>query len=127
VTRVARRYLPPLAWMTSIFVISAQPSLPHAPEPWIDLLLKKGGHALAYGILAWLYLRALRGGSDASDQLRLVSLLLAITYAITDELHQAYVPGRHPSLFDVLIDGTGATLALALERLRAQVPAPASR
>jgi len=56
-----RRWAPPLAWMGVIYVLSAQPSLPSAPEPWLDVVLKKSGHALAYGLLAWLYLRALRG------------------------------------------------------------------
>ncbi|HIE37645.1 MAG TPA: hypothetical protein EYP77_00985 [Anaerolineae bacterium] len=111
------RWLPALAWMGLIFALSAQPDLPHAPRPWLDTLLKKGGHAVAYGVLAWLYLRALRG-SSARDQARPMAALLAVAYALTDELHQAFVPGRHPSPVDVLIDGAGALLAMALEQWR---------
>ncbi len=122
-----RRWAPPLAWMGVIYVLSAQPSLPSAPEPWLDVVLKKSGHALAYGLLAWLYLRALRGKAPPSERLRLLSLVLAVAYGATDEVHQAFVPGRTPRLTDVLIDGVGATLAMALERRRAQARPPTPR
>ena len=122
-----RRWAPPLAWMGVIYVLSAQPSLPTAPEPWLDVVLKKSGHALAYGLLAWLYLRALRGKAPPSERLRLLSLVLAVAYGATDEVHQAFVPGRTPRLTDVLIDGVGATLAMALERRRAQARPPTPR
>lgn len=118
------RWLPVLAWMGLIFALSAQPDLPHAPDPWLDVLLKKAAHASVYGVLAWLFLWALRGRKPASDQLRLLSLALTLAYAVSDELHQALVPGRHPSTVDFLIDAGGATLALLLERWRARSPDP---
>ncbi len=116
------RWLPLLAWMGLIFVLSAQPDLPHAPTDWVDTLLKKGGHAAAFGVLAWLYLRALRGRGPSSARLRLVSFALTILYAASDEFHQAFVPGRNPRLSDVLIDGLGAMLAMVLEAWRARTP-----
>ncbi len=121
------RWLPSLAWMGLIFFVSAQPSLPRAPEPWLDILFKKGCHALAYGVLAWLYLRAVRGDGSATDGMRLLCLALAVAYGATDELHQAFVPGRHPRVMDVLVDGVGATLALAMERRRARARASPPR
>ncbi len=42
-----------------------------------------------------------------------VVLLLAAGYGILDELHQSSVPGRDPSLYDVLADVLGAALALS--------------
>jgi VanZ family protein len=102
--------------MGMIFFLSAQPDLPHAPGPWLDTLIKKGGHATVFGVLAWLFVRALRGSGAVSDRLRLLSLGLAVAYACSDEIHQALVPGRHPSLVDVLIDGLGATGAMLLHR-----------
>ena len=121
------RWVPPLVWMGVIYAVSAQPTLPGLPEPWLDVLAKKSGHALAYGLLAWLYLRALRGDGPASDRLRALSLILAVVYGATDEYHQAFVPGRTPRLLDVLVDGAGATLAMALERWRVRVRLPAPR
>jgi VanZ family protein len=117
------RWLPPLAWMEVIFFLSAQPDLPSAPGPWLDTLLKKISHALAYGVLAWLYQRALRPRLRASMALRIVSGGLAVAYALSDEYHQTFVPGRNGQLFDVMVDGVGVCGAMLLhwwlERRRA--------
>ena len=112
-------WLPPLACMGLIYFFSAQPDLPQAPGPWLDLVVKKAGHATAYGVLAWLYLRALcqHSGKDVrSTALRVASVGLAIAYALSDEYHQTFVPGRNGSLLDVAVDGVGASLAMLLDR-----------
>jgi VanZ family protein len=116
--------------MGVIFFLSAQPDLPRAPGPWLDTLLKKISHALAYGVLGWLYQRALRPHLCASTILRVVSGGLAVAYALSDEYHQTFVPGRNGQLLDVMVDGVGAGGAMLLdwwlERRRAlsrQVPA----
>jgi VanZ family protein len=101
--------------MGLIFVASAQPDLPRAPGPWLDTLLKKTGHALAYGILAWLYLRALRGRFQDERVFYAVSIGLAAAYGLSDEYHQTFVPGRNGSLLDVAIDGMGACAAMFLD------------
>jgi VanZ family protein len=101
--------------MGLIFFLSAQPDLPHAPGPWFDTLLKKVGHALAFGTLAWLYLRALRGRFTAVTTLRLVSAGLAMLYAVSDEYHQTFVPGRKGRLFDVGVDTAGVWCAMLLD------------
>ena len=115
--RLLGRWLPPLCWMGVIFAFSSRPDLPHAPGPWLDLLLKKSAHAFAFAVLAWLYLRALRGDAPAAPRLYLLSLLLTVVYAVSDEFHQSFVPGRHPAVTDVLIDTGGAMLALVLDLL----------
>jgi VanZ family protein len=97
-----------LAWMGVIFLLSAQPHLPQAPEPWLDTLLKKTAHALEYAILAALARWALQ--AEPVRRPGLLGWLLAVLYAITDEVHQSVVPGRHPSGWDVLIDSAGAWL-----------------
>jgi VanZ family protein len=104
--------------MGLIFFFSAQPDLPHAPGPWLDVLLKKIGHATAYGVLAWLYLRALRQRSTqgrAQVAVRFVSIGLAVIYALSDEYHQTLVSGRDGNLLDVAIDGAGACAAMLLD------------
>jgi VanZ family protein len=116
--RILVYWLPPLAWMGLIFFLSAQPDLPHVPGAWLDTLLKKLGHAVAYGVLAWLYLRGLRqcGGKRVSlTLLHVVSAGLAVTYAMSDEYHQTFVSGRNGNLFDVVIDGIGAGVAMWLD------------
>lgn len=108
--RRVRWGLAALAWMGFIFWLSAQPDLPRAPEPWLDKVVKKSGHVVLYGVLAWLYLGALRGNGLLSHRMRLLAFGLAVLYGVTDEVHQSFVPGRTPSPVDVFIDGVGAAL-----------------
>ena len=78
------------------------------------MLIKKSGHALAYGFLAWLYLRALRDHFHGARLLYVVSMGLALVYGLSDEYHQTFVPGRNGSLWDVAVDGAGAGAAILL-------------
>ncbi len=106
-------WLPPLLWMALIFFLSAQPDLPHAPGEWLDTLFKKLGHAAEYLLLFGMLLRAWRHSRGAIQALD-AALLTTALYAISDELHQAFVPGRHANWYDVVID---LVLPLLLWRL----------
>ncbi len=45
--------------------------------------------------------------------------LLALIYAFSDEFHQSFTPGRHPSMEDIfLFDGIGAAIGVGLLSLR---------
>ncbi len=64
---------------------------------------------LGYGLLALAFWFAFR----FDRHLWWWALLLAVLYALSDEFHQSFVPGRHPSWVDALvIDGSGAALML---------------
>jgi VanZ family protein len=112
------RWLPALLMMLLIFLISAQPSNNLPNFDWADRFVKKGGHAVGYAILALLYWRAF----DFKDGKRWVAWLLVLMYAATDEFHQSFVPGRHPTIWDVIIfDNIGALLAIwSVNRYRKQ-------
>lgn len=95
--------------MTFIFGFSAQPSSSLPSFDWADILVKKGSHVLGYGLLTLSYWRGLGWKPERAS----AAWLLAIAYAVTDEAHQAFVSGRHPSGMDVLAwDGGGAALAM---------------
>ena len=97
------RYLPALVWAASIFGLSSQSRLPGVPSlPGIDKVL----HAGAYGLLAAMLLWA-------QPRPRL-ALLLAVLYGISDELHQATVPGRNADVLDAVADAAGALMVVAL-------------
>ena len=108
-------WLPPLLWMAVIFYLSAQPDLPHAPDVRLDALLKKTGHAAEYALLFLLLLRAWQRHRSMDSALSR-SLWITGAYAISDELHQALVPGRHASWYDVVIDMSGVLLLVWLLR-----------
>lgn len=113
-----QRWGPPLLWMAVIFALSSRSQLPSAPQPLLDLLLKKAAHFVEYGLLALLWLRALSpAGWRSTRGPALAAFLIATLYAMSDEFHQALVPGRHPQLVDVLIDAAGAAAALLGVRL----------
>ena len=66
---------------------------------------------LGYGLLAFAYWYGLR----FEKRRGWLALLFAVLYAVSDEFHQSFVPGRHPSWVDALvIDGSGAAIALGL-------------
>jgi VanZ family protein len=112
--RRAVRWLPAVLWMVVIFYLSAQPDLPHHPEAMMDVIIKKLGHVVEYGILAGLALWALRGDSRPTPSYRFWwALAIAGLYAVSDETHQYFVPGRNPRPMDVGFDLLGACLALA--------------
>jgi VanZ family protein len=95
-----------------IFVLSAQPDLRFAPDPGLDFVVRKIGHMGVFAILALLLWRAL--ARKASSRPFAWSFALAVSYAASDELHQGFVAGRHPSVVDVAIDAAGALIALTV-------------
>jgi VanZ family protein len=112
-----RRLLPALTWMGVIFALSAQPDLGTGLGAW-DHVLRKLAHMTEYGLLWWLWWRALDAEHPAA------AAALTIAYAATDEVHQTFVAGRHGTPVDVLIDATGVAVAwtLALRARRRRAP-----
>ena len=110
-------WLPPLVLMGVIFALSAQPRLASGLGV-IDLIGRKLIHFSAYALLCLLWWRALRSVTNERRAV-LLALVLASGYAITDELHQTFVEGRHGTPVDWLIDSAGAAVvALRLWRTR---------
>jgi len=105
------KWLPALLMTLVIFLFSARPASDLLFFAWADTIIKKGGHMIGYALLALSYWRAF----DFSEEKRWIAWLLAVVYAVTDEFHQSFVPGRHPSLWDVVIfDNLGALISLWL-------------
>ncbi|HEX6035248.1 MAG TPA: VanZ family protein [Anaerolineales bacterium] len=106
---IVRRWLPALLVMLIIFLFSAKPPSELPNFDAADRFVKKGGHMLGYALLALSYWR----GLGFLPKRKWVAWCLAIVYAVTDEFHQSFVPGRSPSIGDVLIfDNLGAMLSL---------------
>lgn len=105
------RWLPSLIIMAAIFTLSSLPAsnLPFFGE--LDLLFKKGGHAIGYALLGLAYYYALPPRLAVGYRW-VVALLMAILFALSDEYHQSFVQGRTSSLRDVAIDTIGAAVAL---------------
>ena len=109
-TRVLSAWLPVVAWAGLIFALSSIPDLGTGLGGW-DLILRKLAHAAEFAILGVLLLRALDHAWAA--------FWFGVAYAVADEIHQAFVPGRVGSPLDVAIDAAGIAVGVVLAlRLR---------
>ena len=102
-SRALLAWLPVVVWAGLIFALSSVPSLSSGLGTW-DTVLRKGAHVVEYAVLAALLLRAL--------ERELPAFAVTVAYAVTDEIQQHFVRGRHASPLDVLIDAVGAGLGL---------------
>ena len=78
----------------------------------IERLIRKMAHGFIYlvlGVLAMNYMMCFKRGKK-----ELISALICFTYALSDEFHQLFVPGRSGQLSDVFVDFTGSVLGIIL-------------
>ncbi len=133
---MVKYWLPAVGWMSLIFTGSTNllsdsrtsrflepvlrwlvPGLADESLWRLIYLIRKAAHVSEYAILAILVLAALGQTFRLEPRVwswRRAAAAWAICtgYAVTDELHQAFEPTRYASSIDVLIDATGAGLAL---------------
>ncbi|MBN1418966.1 MAG: VanZ family protein [Planctomycetes bacterium] len=89
-------------------------SLPAYPEPIQDLFvegLDKLAHLMAYAVLGGLLWWALRASGAKVSRAAAAAILISLAYAVTDEVHQSFVPNREMSAADGVADVAGAALA----------------
>ncbi len=111
VLRQAWVWGPVAAYLGLIFHLSAQSNVGWS-TPYPDVLL----HASEYSVLGVLLARGFNDGLARSVPNRRLVLtwFLCVVYAISDEYHQAFVPGRSSDWRDVLSDAAGTAAGLAL-------------
>ncbi len=104
---------PLVIYCVMIFVQSCFPS----PEVirhmhWSDKSLHLVGYALLGGLTVRMFKRELPGRSVWKI---ICMVVVACTlYGVSDELHQALVPGRHADIMDVVADMAGSALGAVL-------------
>lgn len=107
--RSAAPFVPALLLMGLIFALSGMPS--DDPDKGLFVVItRKLAHFGEYFALMGLWWWALQTQIDARKAL-LPALLIAVGYAITDEIHQTFVDGRTGTWRDVMIDSAGALTA----------------
>ena len=108
-------WTPPILWAGAIFAASARTSVPLPGVPGIDL----AAHAAEYLVLCVLLARPLwrRLPRASGSMVWTLAILLCLLYAVADEAHQAFVPGRYCDPLDVAADVTGACLGALAVRL----------
>ncbi len=121
---VLTRWLPPLAYVALVFVLSAQPNL---SVPGTFRYRDKVAHLIEYGGVAWLVQRAARDTWPGAGSARrtLLALLAVSAIGASDEKFQAGIPGRDSSVYDWLADTVGASLVTMVSAARARGARPA--
>ena len=135
-----------ILWMGVIFSRSAQPATDSAKESgqlvsilgeifvpgfdeWddgakqefverYDHPVRKAAHMCEYALLGMLLTGALyKTGGRRQKNFPIAPLGIAVLYAISDETHQLFVPGRSGEVLDVCIDSCGALIGVLLAAL----------
>lgn len=121
------RMAPAVFFMGMIFYFSAKPAsdVVHTGGGWMELASRiaqwlafglaveinwlKVGHFIGYFGLGLAYHHALTGLTLRPG---IWTILLSAAYAVSDEIHQTFVPGRHAELRDIFIDTSAAACAV---------------
>lgn len=93
-------------------------------ESAINLLTKivrKSAHFTEYALLGWFTVYAIRGLVKRKWPACIFAEAIVFLYAVSDEFHQYFVPGRSSSPVDVGIDSLGALLGIWLYMLAAVI------
>jgi len=129
-------------WMALIFLCSAQAAvqsdalstglvskIAHFFIPQYDLLsqaekliyinqlngvIRKLAHIFIYFVLSLLLISVFNQYKFRHNRKVILTFLICLLYAITDELHQVFVPGRGPGFLDIGIDASGILLGLGI-------------
>lgn len=108
------RWVPAILWMGVIFYGSSQSVLPIDGQPNSGSLHKLG-HVVEYAVLGVLLVVAM----GVSGRSLALGFVLATIFAISDEVHQTFVPGRQGAVDQVVLDA--AVVAVTLGTIRALV------
>ena len=104
--------LPPVAWALVIFFFSSQSVLPGGSYSALDFVLKKTAHLFVFAVLFLLTNRAFTKTLPEYSLKKhwYLPVFICFCYALSDELHQYFVPNRQAALQDVGYDMLGVFL-----------------
>lgn len=80
----------------------------------MQFLIRKSGHMGEYALLSILVLIHMSCYTNKPKSYRLWGWGICILYAITDEIHQLFVPGRSGRIFDVGVDTIGSLIGIVV-------------
>lgn len=121
-----------LIWMIIIFIMSSFDATESANQSnyivniisnvlninnieLLNLIIRKLAHYIEYLILGILVINMFI--KNNIPQSYLISIIFCIIYAISDEIHQLFVPGRACQIKDILIDSIGSITGIYLYKL----------
>src|SRR3954451_21395307 len=126
-----------ILWMGVIFYLSHQPATESSelstgitkiivksveevtPHKGIDIgsfntMVRTNAHFFTYLVLGILVINTLRKSGVHGYRSMGIALLICVLYAVSDEVHQIFIPGRGAEVKDVLIDSAGASVGVLM-------------
>lgn len=80
----------------------------------IQPIIRKGAHLSIYTLVGILMMSFISTYNIKLKYRFLISILVGLVYASSDEIHQSFIPGRNASIIDVGIDTSGVLLGIIL-------------
>lgn len=127
------RYVPVVTIMIIIFMFSNQPaddstkvsdsfilSIAHLlnlniiPDDNITHIVRKSAHFTIYLLLGLAVINLIITYRQKMAKTIIISIIVCLLYAISDEIHQMFIPGRSAEIIDICIDTLGATIGIIL-------------
>jgi VanZ family protein len=97
---LVKRWSPAIFLCAVIFVMSSLPGADFSTNKGENFAIRKVLHVLEYTVLYLAFYRA--------SKKKFLAFVLTVVFAISDEWHQTFIPGRTGKIQDILIDSIGA-------------------
>ncbi len=78
----------------------------------LNHVVRKNAHFFVYLVLGVLVINALSIGGVYGLRGVIIAVSICVLYAVSDEVHQLFVPGRCGQIKDVIIDSAGASVGI---------------
>jgi len=125
-------WLPVILWAAIIYFFSSNPDpYKFLPESWRYLIpirevsdsslaewIGQFLHFVEFAVLAFLVARAVHKTKPDYPGITLLVVILAMSYALSDEIHQLFVPGRAFQVIDLFIDFLGVVAGLLISKIK---------
>ena len=80
----------------------------------LEVIVRKAAHIAEFGILGGLWYGYFYMLPQCKFKPTAAAFLFSLIYAVSDEVHQIFVPGRAARLYDVGFDTLGIVLGIAV-------------
>ena len=115
------RWMPMILTMALIFFLSMEQDpyrlLPIKMNNVLENWLEFFGHFLEYTLLGFTAVRSIQWQRSSSMKISFFTFALCLLYALSDEVHQYFVPHRTFQIHDLLVDSAGILLGLWLYQI----------
>ncbi len=119
-----RFWLPVVLWMGVIFLFSSRQKIAVTDSYVVSFLFFKTLHLIEYAFLYLVTYRAVKNTLPVRMfWVFLLPFIITALYAVSDEIHQTYVPTREGKPRDAIIDMFGAGISwVSLQQLLPKMP-----